>query len=44
MRERIITKMIELFSNIPPGLILILVATPIAFVPHHYRQFSYLGL
>ena len=30
--------MTELFSHIPPGLIMVLLATPIAFVPHHYRQ------
>ena len=34
--------MAELFTNIPPGLIMVLLAMPIAFVPHHYRQFCLL--
>ena len=36
--------MADLFTNIPPGLIMVLLAMPIAFVPHHYRQFCLLSV
>ncbi len=36
--------MADLFTSIPPGLIMVLLAMPIAFVPHHYRQFCLLSV
>jgi len=36
--------MADLFTNIPPGLIMVLLAMPIAFAPHHYRQFCLLSV
>ncbi|MGA0310269.1 MAG: proton-conducting transporter membrane subunit, partial [Candidatus Puniceispirillaceae bacterium] len=36
--------MADLFTNIPPGLIMVVLAMPIAFVPHHYRQFCLLSV